>query len=200
MFKKLLFITRPLRYSIDRFFYMQRGESSSLLPLKNKYKNKPMLVVGNGPSLNDTPFESFVGIPAIGMNKIDLLYPQTDWRPSFVLTANTLVVKQHWQSMLETGIDIYLSSKSRFFVPGNAKNKFKYFLSNSNSDFSRDITKGIGSAGTVTYTALQFAYYCGANPVILFGVDHSFKMDGNPNEIKKRESEDVNHFHPDYFA
>ena len=47
---------------------------------------------------------------------------------------------------------------------------------------------------------MQFAYSMGANPVILFGVDHSFKTEGSANTIEVRKGEDVNHFDPNYFA
>ena len=62
--------------------------------------------------------------------------------------------------------------------------------------------EGVGSAGTVTYTALQFAYLTGADPIIIVGADHSFAgtKKGKENVIEKREGPDVNHFDPNYFA
>jgi hypothetical protein len=60
---------------------------------------------------------------------------------------------------------------------------------------------GFGKVYSVTGTALQFAYWCGADPVIVFGVDHSFVQ---PEKAilgyEKREGADLNHFDPNYFA
>jgi hypothetical protein len=43
------------------------------------------------------------------------------------------------------------------------------------------------------------AYWMGANPVILFGVDHSFKFTGPDATYQRRTEPDSNHFDPNYF-
>ena len=200
MLRTLLIRTKPFRYWLDSIFYSNSGAKLKLDSLKERYANRPMLVVGNGPSLNRTPLDEFFGLPAIGMNKIDLLFDRVKWRPDIIVCTNNLVVKQHYRQMLAHGIPCYLSWKSRWFVPKNARSHFRFFLNKTESTFSKNIMEGVGVAGTVTYTALQFAYYVGANPVILFGVDHSFRYEGSPNEIQKRSGIDSNHFDPNYFA
>ncbi|MDP6075069.1 MAG: hypothetical protein QGI26_08775, partial [Myxococcota bacterium] len=67
-----------------------------------------MLIVGNGPSLNSTPLDDFSHIPAIGMNKIDLLYPRVEWRPSLVICTNNLVIQQHAESLASSTVPVYL--------------------------------------------------------------------------------------------
>jgi hypothetical protein len=167
---------------------------------KDRYKGKPMLVVGNGPSLNQTPLDEFAHVPAVGMNKIDLLFPRTSWRPTIVLCINDVVVQQHWRTWLQLDIPVMLSWKSRWFVPRKERDKFRYFLTTNSRVFSNDLTKGLGRAHSVTYAALQFAYWCGADPVIIFGVDHSFVQGGKADVYERREGADVNHFDPNYFA
>jgi hypothetical protein len=199
MLKKLIFLTRPIRYNFDKWSYHKKRKDDALFSLKQKYENTPLLLIGNGPSLRDTPLDNFTNIPSIGLNKIDLLFNKVKWRPQIIICSNNIVIKQHKEKFIKSNIPVYLSWKGRFFLNKKERDQFSYFLSLTSSNFSADITKGVGSAGTVTYTAMQFAYYMGANPVILFGVDHSFSYSGKSNEIQKRQGTDVNHFDPNYF-
>ena len=45
-------------------------------------------IVGNGPSLNDTPLELLEGEVCYGVNAIHLIYNQTDWRPSNLIIGD----------------------------------------------------------------------------------------------------------------
>lgn len=198
MIKIILSITKPIRYWYDRISFAGNN-NVSLEKLKNIYQDKPLLIIGNGPSLNETPLDEFIKVPAIGLNKIELIFSRVQWRPQFIVCMNNLVVKQYWEKFVTSEIPTFISWKARWFVKKKYRKSLKYFLSNATPDFSKDITNGIGSAGTVTYTALQFAYYMGANPVILFGVDHTFNFQGDPADLAKRKGEDINHFDPNYF-
>lgn len=194
----LNFLIRPLRYWVDDIAYRLMADKSAMENLKGKYSGQPMLVVGNGPSLNQTPLEDFSSVPAIGMNKIDLLYARSSWRPSFVACANDAVVLQHKNVFAESEIPIWLAWKSRWFMPRTTRN-VHYYPNRTSDDFSTDATRGISVGDTVTFVALQMAYWMGASPVIIFGVDHSFKNVGAAKEYKRWEGADVNHFDPNYF-
>ena len=202
MHNKILFFSKSLRYWMDSVSYRKkyRHGNNAIDVLKNKYKGSPMLVIGNGPSLNKTPLEDFIDIPSIGMNKINLLFERTAWRPKYIVCTNNLVIRQNRSFFVDSTIPVFLSWKGRWFFKRANRNVVEYFLSLNLTKFSKDISMGVGSSGTVTYTALQFCYYMGANPVILFGVDHSFQCQGKPNEIVKMEGDDPNHFDPNYFA
>jgi hypothetical protein len=66
--------------------------------------------------------------------------------------------------------------------------------------FQRELTKPMVFGATVTFAALQLAFYMGFEKVILIGLDHNYKEKGVPNETEKREYEnDESHFHPQYF-
>src|SRR3546814_11818983 len=86
----LIQLTKPLRYGIDNWLYARSPERGHIASLKDACKGKPMLVVGNGPSLNQTPLEDFIGVPAIGMNKIDLIYKRYKWPPSPVMCVTKM--------------------------------------------------------------------------------------------------------------
>lgn len=195
----LVRVSRPVRYRWDKISYRRSGQAERLRALKNQHFDQPMLVVGNGPSLNNTPLSKFTGVHAIGMNKISLLFPRTDWRPSYIVAVNGFVMKQHADFFRRTDLPLLISWKGRGDVPPESKSSPYYLLELSQRDFSIAIDHGVGVGDTVTYTALQLAYYLGANPVILVGVDHSFSVTGPANKYVKAEGPDLNHFDESYF-
>jgi hypothetical protein len=66
--------------------------------------------------------------------------------------------------------------------------------------FQEDLAKPLDFDGTVTFVALQIAYYMGFQKVILIGLDHKYAEKGIPNQTETRTAEkDVSHFHPNYF-
>jgi acetyl esterase/lipase len=66
--------------------------------------------------------------------------------------------------------------------------------------FSRVYDEPIWEGWTVTYAALQLAYFMGFKNIFLVGLDHSFKVSGSPNEEQAMQGADPNHFDPRYFA
>lgn len=198
MLRLIAAATRPVRYTWDALTFGS-GSVASLERLRGVCRGRPLLIVGNGPSLNRTPLDEFCGVTSIGMNKIDLLFARTTWRPDLIVCVNNLVVKQHAAAFADSNVPVFLSWKSRYFMPRDARGRVNFFLSRDTDEFSRDITQGVGFGSTVTYTALQFAYFMEANPVLIVGVDHSFKANGPAHDIARREGPDVNHFDPNYF-
>ena len=74
-------------------------------------------------------------------------------------------------------------------------------------DFSTDAGEVTYAGCTVTFTALQFAFYMGFEEIYLIGVDFSYsipesaKADKAYNvDIIDMDEDDVNHFNKDYFG
>jgi FkbM family methyltransferase len=59
---------------------------------------------------------------------------------------------------------------------------------------------GLEEGATVTYVAMQLAYYMGFSEVVLIGVDHHFVTQGTPHKTVVSEGDDPNHFDPSYFG
>lgn len=192
--------TRSARYGLNRLSYRLAGHGSALESLRNQWRGRPALVVGSGPSLKQTPLEGFAGVPAIAMNKINLLFDDVAWRPSLIVCSNPVVMRQNRAFFSSTGIPTYLNWKGRWHLRKRHRRTATFFLELVSDAFSRDITQGVGSSPTVTYVALQFAFYMRAHPVILLGIDHSFIYQGAPNRYVRSTGPDRNHFHPDYFG
>jgi hypothetical protein len=198
MLRWIIGLTKPVRYKVEEMLFLRSSEKEHLASLKDIYKGQPLLIVGNGPSINKTPLERFNSIASIGMNKIDMLFDRSSWRPSLIMCTNNLVVKQHSDVFAASEIPIYLAWKSRWFLKKRSA-AIRFFNLRNDEEFSGDVSSGMGSGATVTYAALQLAYHMGANPVIIVGVDHSFDKSGAANIYEKRRGADNNHFDPNYF-
>ena len=199
LLKKIIKVSQPIRYFFDKISFFISSNPQKIKQIKGVLKNKPILIVGNGPSLNHTPLEKFKNINSIGMNKIDLIFPRTSWRPDYIVVSNGLVVKQHSKSLLQNKISTFLSWKTRWFIPLKYRKNLNFFLEKNSQNFNTDFSSGLGTTGTVTNIALQFAYYLEASPIIIVGVDHNFVHSGKPLDYEKVKSFDQNHFDPNYF-
>lgn len=185
-----------LDLALYKIYFKQKNNWEILEP----YFNKPALIVGNGPSLNKTPLDkinkSFV---SIGMNKINLIYKSSTWRPDIIACVNGLVIRQNKAYFNQT--DKVLIVPIKAFYLGIKPRKNVLFVNFKNDEIMRSNIKDCLSSGcTVTFTALQIAAYLNSKSVNIVGVDHSFVVDkGKDHDIKKFEGDDVNHFSKDYF-
>lgn len=59
----------------------------SLADLRNKYEGERVFMIGNGPSLADTPLKLLEDEYTFAMNKINKIYSETSWRPSFYIMS-----------------------------------------------------------------------------------------------------------------
>lgn len=192
-------LTRSFRYKIETVLFQFSSNSAGLESLHDIYSGRPIVVVGNGPSLNNTPMDLFQGYPSIGMNKINLLFSTTSWRPNFIITSNNIVAKQHYREFLGLDIPVILAWKCRHFMPRRFRDSFLFFNTSLDDIFSCRFDDFAGSSATVTYSALQLAYYLGASSIILLGIDHSFNSDSKNIKYEKMKGPDPNHFSANYF-
>ena len=190
--------TKPFRIIADIILF------KVYFNLKNNYKilepfcHQDVLIVGNGPSLKKTPL-SKINMVSIGMNKINLLFDSTQWRPSIITCVNGLVIRQNLDFFNLTKIPLILPVKAFYLGVKPRPNIIFIFIKASNR-FSNDV-KVLSEGCTVTFTALQIAAFLKPKSVNIVGVDHKFSYPtGSPYEIKKFKGEDNNHFHPDYFG
>lgn len=183
------------RIALDWIIYasIQKGNDWSLL---EKFKQQDCLVVGNGPSLNETPLEQ-IKMLSIGMNKINLLFDRTSWRPDLIVCVNGLVIKQNRDFFNTTKIPLILPVKALYLGIKRRSNIIFTRISDS-KEFVNDISKPVGIGHTVTFTCLQVAAHAKVKSVNIVGVDHNFKYTGDKG-IKLHEGADLNHFDPNYF-
>jgi len=156
-------------------------------------------ILGNGPSLKQTELNLIRNEYTFGMNRIYLLFPELGWETSYYVSINTLVIEQCSLDISGLTMPRFITWRGRRWVGGGGI----YYLDTDYLDppeFAQDIRGRVFEGSTVTYVALQIAYYMGFDEVILIGVDHSFTSKGRPNETVVSEGDDPNHFSSEYFG
>ena len=156
------------------------------------------VIIGNGPSLNKMDLSFLKDEITFGMNRIYLGFEKYDFTPTYYVAVNPLVLEQSMQEIRNIPAQRFLSARAAAFM--TESDDFILLKSLDSPLFSRDPAEGIWEGYTVTFVALQLAYYMGFEEVYLIGVDHHFEAPGKPNEEIVACGEDVNHFHPAYFG
>lgn len=169
--------------------------------LKGTYADKKLVLLCNGPSLNKVDFELLKksDVITIGLNKINLLFDKTDFRPDFIVSVNKLVIEQNKDFFNKTNIPLILDSSASACIKNNKNVNFLHSLP-FQLKFAGDVTGSICQGYTVTYVALQFAYHLGFKKVALVGCDHNFATKGSANMTVESGAVDPNHFSDKYFS
>jgi hypothetical protein len=186
------------RLFFDKFLFLFVKNDYSIL---DKFNLQDCLIVGNGPSLNKTELER-IKMLSIGMNKINILFDRTSWRPDLIVCVNGLVIKQNMKFFNNTETPLVLPIKAWYL--GVKKRPNVIFIKISDSlQFQDNLTNSLGQGSTVTYTCMQIAAFLKVNSINIVGVDHSFKLDENQknkeHKIEVLKEDDQNHFDPNYF-
>ncbi|WP_027388960.1 6-hydroxymethylpterin diphosphokinase MptE-like protein [Chrysiogenes arsenatis] len=176
-----------------------------LTSLKQKHAGKRCFIIGNGPSLTASDLSLLKNEITFASNKIYLVYPETDWRPTYYFVEDYLVAKNNAQVINSLpGVKFFEFSTLAFLRVSSATCVYQFTHIPTNTVFSRDIVNGVTHAHTVVGSQLQFAYYMGFAEAILLGVDFDFIIpNGNCGKLFGtidilRSQGEKNHFHPDY--
>ncbi|MBR9865382.1 MAG: DUF115 domain-containing protein [Rhodobacteraceae bacterium] len=166
---------------------------------KNRHPGETCVLVCNGPSLNRMDLEPLKHQTVIGLNKIHLGLEGFGFYPQYLVAVNEKVIHQATREIKAMNCVKFIGNKGAQHVPADA---LTYHINTKSppARFCRDISAGIREGGTVTYAALQIAYYMGFARVVIIGMDHRFDFSGKPHEARHMEGPDVNHFSPAYFS
>jgi len=160
--------------------------------LQGIHRGETCVVVGNGPSLRFVDDYSLVKYPTIGSNKIYLRFT-----PTYYVCVNPLVIEQNIDEILGLATTAFLPPITA--LPGDDMEIFT--LHNMAMPmFSYDPTSFIHEGHTVTFVAMQLAFFLGFTKVLLVGVDHRYQYEGESNEEHLLVGDDNNHFDPRYFS
>ena len=165
----------------------------------NRHRGERAVLVANGPSLNQMDLGFLRRETVIGLNKIHLGLRRFRFYPRYLVAVNRLVIEQAAADMRRLNCVKFISERAKHALPEDA---LTHHIKTRDlaCRFCRDITQGVHEGYTVTYAALQIAFYMGFQEVVIIGMDHRFHFAGEPNEERRLEGADVNHFCPDYFA
>lgn len=197
-FNALYLIWDRLKWDLNPKSWSSRSRINSF---KNQYINKKAIIICNGPSLRKVDFNKLIDTDVFyfGLNKINLMFDDTDFRPNAVIASNHLVIEQNRDFFNTTELPLFLNCEKEKLID-NRKNVAFLHYSGIPRKFARDCSTSLFQGHTVTYTAMQLAFHLGFSKVGLIGCDHHFETRGISNTTAIAGETDPNHFHPKYFA
>ncbi len=168
---------------------------------KDRFTGEKAVILCNGPSLNKVDFDGLMNkkVFTFGLNKINLLFKKTDFRPSVIVAVNQHVIEQNTDFYNQTNLPLFLDSRGKKWVRFRKNVHFLHSTGGS-GNFARDCSISINQGHTVTYVAMQLAFHMGFKSVAITGCDHSFVTKGPANKTITANKQDPNHFDPNYFA
>lgn len=171
-----------------------------LQALKDKHNGDRCFIVGSGPSLGKMDLSPLRNEITFGLNRIYLLFPKLGFSTTYYVSVNRLVIEQCAQEIEDLSMPKFISWHARDVIRFTSDMIFIRDPYDGRRGFSKNPTSRIWEGATVTYVAMQIAYYMGFQTVVLIGVDHSFTTKGTPHETVRSTGVDPNHFDPNYFG
>lgn len=161
---------------------------------KDIHKGETCVIVGNGPSLDETPLEQLAEKhTTFAANKIYDCAAHPNFDPTYWTCID---------EMMLTDCIPYLLAHPEFmaerFVPRHIPLNRAHGLNPEVAiGFSKDVAEKVFLGGTVTYVNLQLARYMGFVNVLLVGIDHKYPKstaNGKPGSKMIANGEDPDHF------
>lgn len=195
-----LFTSRPRVTTTDH---------AHLAKLQGAYSGKTCFIIGNGPSLTAEDLTTIKGEISFASNKIYLIYPQTDWRPTFYTVEDALVMTQCEPQITALKGSQKLMPLQMLSVNPRTPDMVAFpIIRPQNWDtplddpdfpaFSADFKTGIAWGSTVVYTQIQLAAAMGFTTICILGLDHSYIEGRKLSDGVLISDGERNHFHADY--
>lgn len=185
----------------DAYMHPWRKQSrKGLEAFHNIHQGKRCFILGNGPSLKQTDLSKLRNEYTFGMNRIYLAFDELGFQTSYYVSVNDLVIEQCAKEILNLNLPRFVSWRAGKKWLSNQEDLFFLYTTYTEPKFAKDIRNRLWESATVTYVALQLAYYMGFEEAILIGVDHNFETKGKANTTVVSQGDDPNHFHPEYFG
>lgn len=176
-----------------------RRSAQRVAAFRDRHRGQRCYILGNGPSLQRTDLRRLRNAVTFGMNRIYLHFPAMGFPTTYYVAVNTLVIEQCADDIQRLAMPRFVTWRGRRWL----RDSDVIFLDTDYTgpeDFSTDLTRRVFEGSTVTFVALELAYYMGFAEVVLLGVDHSFATQGPPNVTVVSTGEDRDHFSPAYFG
>lgn len=189
-------IPHSIAWFVDPFAKQNREKIDTF---RGIHQGERCFLIANGPSLKNTDLDLLKNEYSFGLNRIYLNFQRTSFRPTYFVSINELILEQFHQEISQLQIPKFLNWNRRSYFESTNTLYLKSKLVFSDF-FQQDLTQPMVFGATVTFVALQLAFFMGFQKVIIVGLDHDFIDKGTPNKTKIRNVEiDENHFDPQYF-
>lgn len=208
-----VFTIRLINYSIVKIKRALRKKDIDNLKkwplLKDKYKDKRVFIVGNGPSLNKMPLYLLENEYTFVFNRFNLMFERLNWIPQLYMVVDDLVLKDMSEQINKEILPVVDHAFFPDIHPSNVDftkyidHRENVYWFNADKPEFRDDLPNCGINKTVVNGAIQVAAFLGFKEIYLIGVDMTF----GEQKVKKLNSRnweagehDPNHFDPRYFG
>lgn len=174
-----------------------RANHERIKTCKGRHAEERCFILGNGPSLRLMDLSPLANEITFGLNRINLLFEEMGYETTYYVCMNELVLEQTAGSISKITSPKFLNWNRRQLFSDDPS--IKYLKQSFRKHFSRDLTKGIWFGSTVTFAAIEIAYYMGFSNVFLIGVDHAYAKRDTPHKVVVADGDDPNHFEAEYF-
>ncbi len=175
-----------------------RRSAATIQGLRDIHGGERCFILGNGPSLIRLDLRRLRGEQTFGLNRGYLLFDKLGFETSYHVCINQLVAAQFASDLAALGSRKFFAwSTHRHFAE---QTDIAFVRTMGRPHFSTDAARGMWEGSTVTYVALQLAFFMGFTEVVLVGVDHEFAVKGPANQIVTSATGDASHFDPSYFG
>lgn len=164
---------------------------------KNIYKGKACVIIGNGPSLRVEDLEMLYSlkIPTFACNRINLIFSQTKWRPTYYFMSDGKLIAQYKDDIEGVSCDHRFFPKSyRDTIKNGVFYNTLWFDYENEGKFSLNAAEGVYAACSVTTEMIQFAYYMGFAEIYLIGVDFSYSINNKVDNQSYSYNGEDNYF------
>lgn len=189
---------RRLRWWLDP---RARRSRRRLAAMRSSHLGERCFIIGNGPSLRKMNLGCLRDETTFSLNRGYLLFDRLGFACTYHVAVNPLVIEQWGEDIIGLPCVKFITWNRRHDISRQADLTYIGGPSNETAPrFCKDVAKDIWQGATVTYVALQIAYFLGFSRVILIGVDHRFQTAGEPHQTVISEGDDRDHFDPSYFG
>lgn len=176
----------------------RRISAARLERYRDRHRGERCVIIGNGPSLKRTDLSRLRDVPTFGLNRIYLKFEELGFATTYLVCVNKLVIAQCAPELEALPCPKFVSWTARRHIRFTDDMVFLRPL--EAPGFYAEPADGLWEGSTVTYVAMQLAYFMGFETVILIGVDHDFATKGEPGKVVTSTGDDPNHFDPRYFG
>ena len=199
--KSVLYTVGDRRWAFDQNWKEEQLKRTreAFNQLKAKRNKNSCVIVGNGPSLNNTNLR-LLGDTDVFIANYAFLDQELLNYAKYLSVVNYLVAEQGSHKINQLSDVTKLFPYWLSYCLNEDENTY-YFNSIGRLEFSKDIHKNVSWRSTVSFFQMQIAYWLGYQKVLLIGFDHDYDQNASTVEgdIIQSDDDDINHFDRRYF-
>jgi hypothetical protein len=177
-----------------------RKSQAQVRSYHDRHRGERCFIIGNGPSLRQMDLSLLRNEFTFGLNRIYLMFPELGFLTNYLVVVNELVLEQTAADLRSLRLPKFITWRARRWLSADPGAIFLDTDFTGPENFTTDMSGRIFEGFTVTYVALQLAFYMGFQEAVLIGVDHNYATQGTPNTTVVSQGADPNHFAPGYFG